>query len=187
MSNPRLAGRYAKSLIDLAIEQHQLDKVYADIKFLQTLCKLNVDFVAMLKSPIIKSDKKGKIIEAVVANNVTELTNAFLKLLVNKTREYNLPEIIEAFVIQYNKLNNIHQVTITTAVPISSDLQNSLVEKIKQSTSFEKIELETEVKDELIGGFTLEMGDVFVDASVLRDLNDVKKQFKTNEYIHNIR
>ena len=187
MSNPRLAGRYAKSLIDLAIEQHQLEQVYTDIKFLQSLCKQNSDFVTMFKSPIIKSDKKGKIIEAIVANNVSALTNAFLKLLVNKTREYNLPEMIEAFIGQYNKLNNIHQVTITTAVPISSALQQSIVEKIRTTTSFEKIELETEVKDELIGGFTLEMGDVFVDASILRDLNDVKKQFKNNEYIHSIR
>lgn len=187
MSNPRLAGRYAKSLIDLAVEQNQLENIYKDIKFLQLVCQQNADFVAMLKSPIIKSDKKGKIIEAVVADNVSQLTGAFLKLLVNKTREYNLPEIVEAFIQQYNKINNIHQVTITTAIPISTVLQDNIVNKIKAATTLQKIELATKVNDDLIGGFTLQMGDTFIDASILRDLNDVKKQFKNNEYIHSIR
>jgi F-type H+-transporting ATPase subunit delta len=40
------------------------------------------------------------------------------------------------------------------------------------------------VENDLIGGFTLQMGDTFIDASILRDLNDVKKQFKSNEYVH---
>jgi len=32
MPNPRLANRYAKSIVDLAIEQNQLEVVYADMK-----------------------------------------------------------------------------------------------------------------------------------------------------------
>jgi F-type H+-transporting ATPase subunit delta len=39
----------------------------------------------------------------------------------------------------------------------------------------------------LIGGFTLEMGGNLIDASILRDLNDVKKQFQSNEYIHSLK
>lgn len=96
MTNPRLAGRYAKSLIDLAIEQNQVDAVYADIKFLQAICNSNQDFVNVLKSPVIKSDIKEKIIEAVTNNNITKTTALFLKLLITKAREYSLPEIVKA-------------------------------------------------------------------------------------------
>lgn len=184
MTNPRLAGRYAKSLIDLAIEQNQVDAVYADIKFLQAICNSNQDFVNVLKSPVIKSDVKEKIIESVTQNNVTKTTGLFLKLLITKAREYSLPEIVKAFIDQYNSINNIHQVKLTTAVSISNDLEQSIVNKIKSITQIEKIELETAVEDNLIGGFTLQMGDTFIDASILRDLNDVKKQFKNNEYVH---
>lgn len=187
MTNPRLAGRYAKSLIDLSIEKNQLEIIYNDIKFLQLMCKQNLDFVNMLKSPVIGSAKKEKIIETIVSGKVNELTAAFLKLLVNKTREYNLPEIIVAFINQYNKLNDIHQVTITTAIPMSETLQNAIVNKITSTTSVKKISLETEVNEALIGGFTLEMDGNLIDASILRDLNDVKRQFKNNEYIHSIR
>src|SRR4029079_4213697 len=97
MSNPRLATRYAKSLIDLSIEKDQLEKVFADMQWLQEVCKGNRDFVSVLRSPIIKSDKKEKIIDAVTEGNIGELTLAFTKLLIRKNRESNLPEIISSF------------------------------------------------------------------------------------------
>jgi F-type H+-transporting ATPase subunit delta len=112
MTNPRLAGRYAKSLLDLAIEQNQLEVIYADIKWLNSVCVSNPDFVAMLKSPIIKSDIKTKVIDAISAEKLNALTSSFLRLLVNKTREYNLPEIAIAFIQQYNKLNDIHPISL---------------------------------------------------------------------------
>ena len=63
MSNVRLATRYAKSLIGLAIERGELEKVFGDMEWLQSLCKGNRDFVTMLRSPVIKSDTKGKIVK----------------------------------------------------------------------------------------------------------------------------
>jgi F-type H+-transporting ATPase subunit delta len=186
MTNPRLATRYAKSLLDLSIEQNSLDAVYADMKFLEQITKSNPDFVALLRSPVISSDKKNKIIAAVTEGRVSNLTNLFIKLLTEKTRESNLPEIVTAFREQYNKLKNINRVKITTAVPISDELKNSIIAKVKSNVTGD-IELETAVKEELIGGFKLEMGGTLVDASILRDLQDVKKQFLNNEYIHNIR
>jgi F-type H+-transporting ATPase subunit delta len=186
MQNPRLATRYAKSLLDLAVEQNQLDAVYADMKWLQQVNKSNPDFVNMLRSPIISSDKKDKIMDAIMGNKVSKLTMLFTNLLTTKTRESNLPEIVTAFIAQYNKLKNIQTIKITTANPISDALKNSIVEKVKASTS-NTIEIESAVKEELIGGFTLQIGDTLVDASILRDLSDIRKQFLNNEYIHNIR
>ena len=187
MNNPRLAGRYAKSLLDLAIEQKQLDAVYSDIKFLRSICKSNPDFVALLKSPVIKADKKEKIIESITTGRVAVLTSLFIQLLVRKARESNLPEIVNAFVEQYNKLKDIHHVKITTAVPMSAEAEQAIVSKVRSNTPIQNIELETMVEDALIGGFKLEVGGTLVDATILRDLNDVKKQFKNNEYIQQLR
>ncbi len=62
MLNPRLAHRYAKALLDIAVEKGQLDQVFADVQWLQAVCKSNSDFVSLLRSPIIKADKKQKIV-----------------------------------------------------------------------------------------------------------------------------
>lgn len=186
MQNTRLATRYAKSLLDLAIEQNIIKEVFADIQLLKGLMKTNADFVALLRSPIIKADKKDSIIEKVLADKMSNLSFLFIKLLTNKGRENNLPEIVTAFIDQYNQLNNIQIVKLTTATPISEAIKESIVGKVKGNTNT-TVQIETAVKEELIGGFTLEVGGTLIDASIRRDLNDVKKQFLNNEYVHNIR
>ena len=187
MNNPRLATRYAKSLLGLAIEQNQLESVYADMKFLRSLNAGNPDFVSLLRSPVIASDKKEKIIHAVINGRVSPLTAGFINLLVRKTRESNMPEIVGAFITQYNEIKNIHLVKVTTAAPISKEMEDDIVAKVKLNPGYQNIELQTLVDESLIGGYKFEMGDVLIDASILRDLNDVKKQFKSNEYIQRIR
>lgn len=187
MNNPRLAGRYAKSLLGLAIEQNNLEAVYADIKLLASITKSNPDFVNLLKSPVIGSDKKEKVINAVLIGKVSQLTTSFLQLLIRKTRESNLTEIVKAFIEQYNELKQIHHVKITTASPMSDELKATIINKLKADAGVENIELETLVQEELIGGFKIEMRGTLVDTSILRDLKDVKKQFADNIYIHKMR
>jgi len=186
MHNPRLATRYAKSIIDLSVEQNQLELVYNDMKFITRLCKSNPDFVAVLRSPIIKSEKKGKIVSAVVSKQIGKIADGFITLLIKKGRESNLPEIAAAFVDQYNKINGISKVKITTAAAISEEIKNVIIANVKAGGN-SKIELETVINQSLIGGFVLEIEGNLVDASILRDLNDIKKQFLNNDYIHQIR
>jgi len=187
MPNPRLATRYAKSLIDLAKERNQLEAVYNDMLFLQALCKVSRDFSNLLRSPVVKPDKKEAIVTAVTKGKIGELTAAFNKLLINKGRESNLPEITVAFIDQYKQLKDIHTVKLTTAAPVSEEIKKQLISRIQSQTNMSNIDLETEVDEELIGGFVLEIGDQLVDASILYDLNKIKKQFLNNDFIYKIR
>lgn len=187
MPNPRLATRYAKALIDLAIEKGQLEEVYADMLWLQSVCKTNRDFVNVLRSPIIKGDVKKKIIEAVTTGRINEITNAFIRLIITKGRESNLPEISSAFVDAYKEKKNIHTIKLTTAFPASEATKNAIVTQIKKSAGYENVELEENVDPDLIGGFVLQIGDKLVDASVAYDLRAIAKQFENNDFIYKIK
>lgn len=187
MSNPRLAYRYAKSIIDLSQEKGQLENVYKDMLLLQTIIKDNREFQVLLRSPVISPDKKLKVVEAITAGRVTELTAIFSKLLITKGRESALPEVITSFVQQYKELKNIHSVKLTTAVPISEELKHKLVEQIKSTSSIQNIELETKVDDKIIGGFVLQAGDQLIDASISYDLKEIARQFENNDFVYNIR
>src|SRR5690606_35223695 len=111
----------------------------------------------MLRSPVIHADKKIKIIEAVVGNHISKMTDSFIKLLCNKNRESNLPEIIDSFIKQYNVLKGIHTATLTTAVPVGESVVKDFESKILASTRVPHLNLESKVDDRLIGGFKLEM------------------------------
>ncbi len=187
MPNPRLAARYAKSLIDLSIEKGQLENVFADMQWLQAVCKSSREFVNVLRSPVIKSDKKIKIVEAVTAGKISEMTNGFNRLLIKKGRESNLPEIINTFISQYKEYKNIYIIKLTTAVPLSDEIKNSIVKQIQETSKMQNIELETTVNKDLIGGFVLQAGDQLVDASIAYDLKNIAKQFDNNDFIYKIR
>lgn len=187
MNNPRLAQRYAKSLVDIATELNQLDQVRDDVKLLQQVMKSSRELVAVLNSPVINSDKKYKILQAIAGDKISATTRAFIQLLCNKNRESNLGGIITSFMEQYNHIRGIHIAKLTTATPISEQLVQSFVERIKSSSAIDHLTLNTEVDESLIGGFILEMEGKLIDASILRDLNDVKKQFANNDYIHKLR
>ena len=102
MLNPRLAGRYAKSLIDLSIEKDQLEVVYKDILYMNDLMQLSSEFVTILKSPVIPGDKKQKVVEALTTGKIGKITASFNSLLINKGREGFLPDIVYAFMIRHN-------------------------------------------------------------------------------------
>lgn len=186
MQNPRLASRYAKSLIDLAIEQNVLEAVQQDMLLLKAITKSNTDFVALLRSPIIKADKKVKILNAILEGKVSELTTAFIRLVTFKGRESVLPEMAGEFIKQYNVIKNIGTVKITTAVDIDGNILSAIKQKVEAATS-RQVVLETAVNPRLIGGFVLETGDQLFDASVMRDLKDIRKQFMQNIYVPNIK
>lgn len=185
MQNPRLASRYAKSLLQLAVEQNQLDSTLADMQLLAAICKQSHDFLNMLRSPIIKADKKQHIIDAVVGQNINPLSQAFMKLLINKGREENLDEIAEAFIGQYKELKNIRTVKLTTAAPVTDTVKASILQKLLGNIPQNEIDLKTEVDPSLIGGFIVELEDKLIDSSVRRNLNEIKSQLTKNLYVSN--
>jgi F-type H+-transporting ATPase subunit delta len=187
MQNPRLAGRYAKSLLDLAIERNELDAIYKDVLFVQSLCKGNRDLVALLRSPVIAADKKESILTAITEGKVSVLMTSFNNLLIRKGREASLPEIVQAFIEQYKTHKNIHVVRLTTASELSEEMKNSIVQKVKEERKIENIELDVKVDPNIIGGFVLEVGDTLIDASIAYDLNAIKKQFLNNDFVYRIR
>jgi F-type H+-transporting ATPase subunit delta len=187
MPNPRLASRYAKSVLDLAVEKGQLEPVYDDMLYLQQLTKVSRDFLNLLRSPIVSNDKKLSAIDSVIVKNVGELTLAFVRLLVIKNREAELPEIIVAFIKQYKEKKGIHTVKMTTAVPVSDAVKNEIIEQVRKTSGMQNIEVESVVEPGIIGGFVLQTGDQLIDASIAYDLKQVARKFENNDFIYRVR
>ena len=187
MPNPRLASRYAKSLLGLAVEKGLLEQVYADMQLLNEVCRSNRDFTNLLKSPIVNADTKKRIMDAVTAGRISEMTRSFNSLLITKGRESNLPEITKAFISQYKEYKNIHTVKLTTAVPVSDTLRQAIKDRVKQASGFENIEFDEHVDDKIIGGFVLQIGDQLIDGSIAYDLKNIARQFDNNDFIYKIR
>jgi F-type H+-transporting ATPase subunit delta len=186
MPNPRLAARYAKSLLDLAKEQNNVDVVLSDMKTIEAAVNSSRDLQMFLNSPLIKADKKISTLAAVFDGKISSATSAFLNLVIKKGRETELLEMAKAFEVLYQEINNIQTVQITTAYPMDEATLNVLMTKVKKELNNDKVIPQTFVDPSIVGGFKLQVGDKYFDMSIARDLTDIKNQFTKNIFVADI-
>lgn len=183
MSAIKLSSRYAKSILDLAIEKGALEAVLGDMKLLNDTTDNNRDFYLMLKSPIVNGDKKMEITKQIFQGKLSPITMSFIDILMRKNRESFLPEIIDAFLKQYNQHKHITEVKVTTAQPVSPEVQKEILERLRSQAGLQEIELTTAIDESLIGGYVLQWEDKLIDTSIARGLAILKDEFDNNDYV----
>jgi F-type H+-transporting ATPase subunit delta len=182
MKGARSSTRYAKALLDLAGEQNAVDKVSADMKLIAEVCKQNHDLSVMLKSPVVKTDKKQAVLKQIFSGKISQVTELFMMLLATKRRESLLETIANEFNEQYKVKKKILTAIITTASGLDESLRKKVLEIVKKSADSE-VELIEKTNEKLIGGFTLQVGDTRVDASIAKQIRKLAMSFNENPYI----
>ncbi|MDG1718290.1 MAG: ATP synthase F1 subunit delta [Flavobacteriales bacterium] len=182
MKATRLTSRYAKSLLSLSIEQNSLDKLLSDMNYIKNICSENKDLVLLLKSPVVKTDKKLSILSEIFSSFVSEITMTFINIITFKKREKYLEGIAESFISLYKIHNNIETVTLTTSHPVDEKTKCEVLDFVKKNGQ-QNVEITQEIDEELLGGMIIRIGDKQLDASVSRDIKKLKKLFNKNLYI----
>ncbi len=183
MADARVASRYVKSLLGLAVEQGVLEAVNTDMQFFDKVCHSNRDFVLMLKSPIIRHEKKKEILNKLFSGRVHPLTMSIIDILTKKNRESLLPSIATEFHNAYNVYKGIGKASVISTIPVDNELRSELVALVKKLSNKTQVELEEKVDKDLIGGFILNVGDRQIDASIKNKLKTLKNKFSENPFI----
>lgn len=182
MEGTRVAARYAKSFIDLTMEQGLLEQAYADMKLVAEVAAENPALISLLKSPIIKTDKKQAVLKEIFGSKINKITSAYLQLITSRRRETYLPEVAEEFINQYKEKKKILTAVIITANGIDDNIRQRVMDLVKDSGNTEVV-LKEKINKAIIGGFILRVGDKQVDASIARKLNNLKRDFKENPFV----
>jgi F-type H+-transporting ATPase subunit delta len=183
MADSRVASRYVKSLLGLAEEQKALEQVHTDMQLFASVCSSSREFVNMLRSPIIKHEKKRDILEAIFKSKVHKLTMAIIDMLTKKNREPLLPAIALEFHNAYNHYKGIEKASVTTTVALDDKMKADIEALVKKLGSNKQVELVQKIDKSLIGGFILNVGDRQIDASIKSKLKTLKTKFSENPYI----
>jgi F-type H+-transporting ATPase subunit delta len=186
MKGTQVSARYARSLFEFSLEQKEMEQVYRDILLVQQACRVSKELRLLLKSPIIRTDKKEKVFNMIFAKEISPLTLRFLLLLVRKRREQFIPLIADAFVEQYQDHSNILPVKVTTASEISEELNREITGIMKNYTKA-TVDLKGKVDPEVIGGFALSWKDKKYDATLSHQIEMLKRAVaKINLYAKHI-
>lgn len=176
MSIFTVASRYAKSFLELSQEQGNIDAVKADMEQIIAIIKANVELQTVLKNPIINTDKKLAILNALFGDKANALTLSFFSILVKKGRADILLPIAEEFIRGYDEQKGVVKATVVSAAALSESNLSDLASKIANEINAQVV-LTNTVDPSLIGGFVVRVGDKQVDASISGKLNKLEKYF----------
>lgn len=176
MAGKRAEYRYAKALFALAKEQNVLQQVDADMRLIDNTIEGSKELEVVLKSPVIKDDQKLSSLKAIF-KDVQKMTTNLFDLLIQNRRVELLPGVSKAFIQMVDDMNKVTTAKVTTAVPLTPEMEAKIRNKVKEITG-DEASLVQHVDESIIGGFILRIGDLQYDASISGRLNNLKNKFR---------
>jgi len=137
--------------------------------------KENGELHEFLSNPIVNGSIKMNALIEIFPSLQAETKGLFQLLVANKRFE-----ILSAITFQFNTLfdiaSGIEQAVVTTAVPLTAELEAQVTNKLKEFSS-NTISITNVVDPSIIGGFVLRIGDKQYNASVANKLQQLKREF----------
>ena len=171
----RAAIRYAKAILETAVSSGKANQVNEDMKSIIAAVDSSADLREFLASPIISSDVKMKALSEVFSSVQAETKSLFRLLQENKRFEI-VVAIATQFNTQFDEMNGVEVANVTTAFPITADLEAQILAKAA-TISTKKLTIKNTVDASIIGGFILRIGDKQYNASVSNRLQELKREF----------
>ncbi|HBK84118.1 MAG TPA: ATP synthase F1 subunit delta [Flavobacterium sp.] len=175
MATTKAAIRYAKAILEIAEANNNVPLVTNDMTDIENAVAKSKELQLFLQSPIIKGEDKKAALLKIFASAQKETKSLFQLLFTNKRFEL-LSYIAIDFKRLVNELNGVQLAKVTTAFPLTEDLQAKVLSKITTFTN-KKVTIENIVDESIIGGFILTIGDQQYNASVYNRLQNLKREF----------
>ncbi|HET8735885.1 MAG TPA: ATP synthase F1 subunit delta [Pricia sp.] len=178
MSDTRAALRYAKAVLDLAVDQKATAAVENDMRSITETIADSKELRAMLASPIIQGESKKEVLNAIFKDG-GQITKGLLKTLTDNKRIGLLNEVALKYIILNEDLKREGVAYVTTAVPLTPVLEKKMLQQVAKITD-DNVSIENKIDESIIGGFILRVGDLQYDASVANKLNNIKREFSNS-------
>lgn len=185
MKGTRAALRYAKAVLSLAKDSNKEADVNKSMLLIAETIDENKELEAVLNSPVIKVDHKIKVLQAIFTEAIDQISLGVIGLLGENKRLPLLSMVAKQYTISFNHDKLIDVAKVTTAVPLTTELKDKVLAKIKELTGH-AASLENVVNPDIIGGFVLRVGDIQYDASISNNLNELKRQFDNSHFVAKI-
>lgn len=171
----RAAIRYAQAVLDIANANNNASDVNRDMEQIAEVVKENAELATFLQNPVIKAQVKENALNEIFAS-ATSATKGLFQLLTANQRFEILEAIAKKFNDLYDESRGIQVATVTTAIPMSQELEVKVLNKIKE-ISDKNISIVNVVDPSIIGGFVLRIGDQQFNASVQDKIQRLKREF----------
>lgn len=167
-----ISVRYARALLKCATELKMQQQVYHEM---QTLTQSYIQVPQLrftIDNPMLAKEKKEMLLNTAAGGNISDLTKRFIALVLNEGRESTINFMAASYLTLYRKQNNIIRGRLITAVPVTTQIEKRMRQKVESRTKG-NVEFLTEVNPEIIGGYILEYDTYRLDASIQNQLRSI--------------
>ena len=174
MNNGKISIRYAKALLSSAKEAKVEEQVYSEMTTLDSAFAQIQLLKQAMTNPTLTKEDKIKLLNSVLNNKASKLTQGFINLVVENGREDYFHRIALSFQELYRKEKNIVVTHLTTAIELDEPLKKKIIQSVEEQEN-SKVELRTEINPDIIGGYILDIDGKRLDASIIRQLSKLYK------------
>ncbi len=169
-----IARVYARALFEVAVEHDSLDEIREQLDMFADALNENRQLASFFFSPYFSAQEKKDGLERAVVDANPAFAN-FLQALIERHRMPAIFRIRTEFIALWNEAKRLLPVQITSAVELDSATVEHLGKRIGEQFD-RKIEMSTTVDPDILGGVTLRVGNVILDASIKNRLEQLRKQ-----------
>ncbi len=173
-STKDIPQKYALAWLEAASETDRLGTARSEVTALEDLCRRSEPFIGFIMDKAIPGEAKQRILGKLFAGKFQEITLNFLYLLVSRRRERFLVEILEACRSILDDWDGVVNADVESAVVLSAGQEDELKSGLEAYTG-KRVRMKTTVDPDLIGGFTVRMGDQVFDSSLATQLQQVRQ------------
>lgn len=172
----KAAIRYAKAVLQQASEDNTAAVVFGDMESIHATLADSAELRSVLKSPVVKTKEKQEALLSIF-EGTSDLSKSLVNILVQNKRIDALGAVASSYINLYNESQGVKIANVTTAVPLSPELEAKVLAKVKELTGSDNVSLRNDIDPNIIGGFILRVGDLQYNASIANQLQSIKREF----------
>ncbi|KAJ8603710.1 hypothetical protein CTAYLR_000197 [Chrysophaeum taylorii] len=159
-------ARYASAAFVAAAKADQLDRVESELLAFKSVLGKDEKLASFVENPTISREMKIDAVDKLLGSRVHMITKNTLETLAANARLAEVEKVIDAYATLMKAQRKEVDAIITSAEPLTpsetSAIKNALKPHLDEG---ETVVVTTEVKPSLLGGFTVQIGDKFLDLS----------------------
>ena len=165
MKNNREVKKYAGAVFAVADKSGQLSEVSLHLNSLLRVYKTSPELRLFLQSRRISLENKSKILRVVLKDVLSEFGFELIFQLLHDGRVQLLEEIIKRVQFLIDSKSGAMKITVSTTSPLNDNELDDLVSGIEKKLE-KKIEMETIVDPDILGGVKFRIGNTIIDGSI---------------------
>jgi F-type H+-transporting ATPase subunit delta len=176
MSVRTSATRYAKALLDVAIQESDPSLIEQDLSSVARAMAESGDLRRALTSPGIPQQIRVNVAAALTSKiGVQAPVAKLVKMLADRGRLDLLPTMSEVYSERLRTHRNIVRATVTSAAPLTAEKIERLEASLSRMTG-KQVQVDSAVDPSIIGGLVTRIGSTVYDGSIRTQLTKMRQQ-----------